>query len=251
MNKNLVQTYLACIILTVGGLYIIDKAHIAYPLEITSTTRSTELSVIGEGKVEIIPDTATVTVGITVSRAASVEVAQKKIDEVNNNILEAMRKLGLKDEDITTSNYSVNPNYSYETQQQRIDGYNADASITIKTHDTALVSQIVSEATTAGANQVNNISFSVDDPAKFRSQARTKAIENAKMEAEKLAAELGISLGKITNIVESSGGDMPVPMYAETMAYDAAGGAAQKAVPEIQAGSQTIHSTVTLFFEKR
>lgn len=251
MNKTLVQTYLACIILTVGGLYVIDKAHIAYPLEITSTSRSSELSVIGEGKVEVVPDTATVTVGITVSRAGTVDAAQKQIDEVNNKVLAAMKKLGLKDEDITTSNYSVNPNYTYAGQQQRIDGYNADASITIKTHDTTLVSQIVSEATAAGANQVNNVSFSVDDPAKFRSQARTKAIENAKMEAEKLASELGISLGKVTNIVESSSDGMPVPMYAESMAYDTAAGSARKTTPDIEAGSQTIHSTVTLFFEKR
>lgn len=251
MNKTLVQTYLACVMLTVAGLYIIDVAHISYPLEITSTSRSSELSVIGEGKIEIVPDTANVTVGITVSRAGTVDAAQKQIDEVNNKVLSAMKKLGLKDEDITTSNYSVNPNYSYAGQQQRIDGYNADASITIKTHDTKLVSQIVSEATTAGANQVNNVSFSVDDPAKFRSQARTKAIENAKMEAEKLASELGISLGKVTNIVESSSDGMPVPMYAEAMAFDTGAGSAQKAAPDIQPGSQTIHSTVTLFFEKR
>lgn len=249
MNKNLVQTYLTCVLITLGGLLVIDKLHIAYPLEVTSMPRSGELSVVGEGKVDVVPDTATVTVGITVSRAATVTAAQEQIDRINNQVLTTMKELGVPEKDITTSNYSVNPNYNYDSSIQRIDGYNADASITIKTKDTQLVSQIVSKATEAGANQINGVSFSIDDPAKFRSDARTKAIENAKQEAEKLAKELGISLGKITNIVES-GGDMPVPMYREAYALDAAASAG-KAAPEIEQGTQTITSTVTLFFEKR
>jgi uncharacterized protein YggE len=248
MNKDLVRTYLACILITIGGLYVINQAHIAYPLEVTSSMRSSELSVTGEGKVDIVPDTATVTVGISVARAATVEAAQKQIDTINNQILAEMKQIGVPEADIKTSNYSINPNYVYDVQVQRVDGYNADASITIKTHKTDLVPQIVSKATTAGANQVNGVSYSIDDPAKFRSQARTKAIENAKAEAEKLARELGISLGKITNIVESSPG-APIPMYREAMALDTA--SAEKVLPEFEAGTQTITSTVTLFFEKR
>lgn len=249
MNKNLIQTYLALIIITLGALYIIDKAHIAYPLEITSTTRSTELSVVGEGKVEIVPDTANITVGITVNRAGTVEAAESEINEINNSIIASLKDLGIPTEDIKTSNYSINPNYTYDERTQRIDGYNAQASVTIRTQEIDLAPQVVSRATEAGANQVNGISYSVDDPAKFREEARTAAIENAKQQAEKLASELGISLGKVSNIVESSAGS-PQPLYREAYAaQDIA--VAESAPANFEPGTQTVTSTVTLYFEKR
>ena len=247
MNTNTVRTYLAIVIITLGGLYAIDYAHIAYPLEITTTTRSTELAVVGEGKVEVVPDTATVNLGIAVSRVSTVEDAQNQIDEVNNKILSELRSLGVDEKDIKTSSYSINPHYSYEERTQKIDGYDGSASVTVKTKDVDLVTQIVSRATAAGANRVNGVNFSVDDPAKFREEARSKAIENAKEEAKKLANELGISLGKVTNVVESSTG-APYPIYrADAMeAMPVVGGG-----PEIEPGSQEITSTVTLYFEKR
>lgn len=249
MNKSLVQTYLTCVLITIGGLILINKGNISYPLEVVSLPRAGELSVVGEGKVDVVPDTASVTAGVSVNRAQTVASAQEQIDKVNNQLITAMKELGIPEKDISTSEYSVNPNYVYDTSVQRVDGYNAQASITIKTHDIKLVSQIVSKATEAGANQINGVSFSIDNPAKFRSDARTMAIENAKQEAEKLAKELGISLGKVTNIVESSGG-MPVPMYREAVMMDSAGAEA-KSAPEFEQGTQTISSTVTLYFEKR
>lgn len=249
MNKNLIQTYFAFIIITLGALYVIDAAHIAYPLDVTTTSRSTELSVVGEGRVEVVPDTANITVGITVNNVASVEAAESQINEINNNIIASLKDLGIPTEDIQTSNYSINPNYTYDERTQRIDGYNAQASVTIRTQEIDLAPQIVSRATEAGANQVNGISYSVDDPAKFREEARTAAIENAKQQAEKLASELGIKLGKVTNIVESSAGS-PQPFYREAFAtQDLA--VAESAPPTFEPGSQTVTSTVTLYFEKR
>lgn len=249
MNKNLIQTYLTLVIITLGALYIIDTAHIAYPLDITSTTRSTELSVVGEGKVEIVPDTASITVGITVNNASTVEAAESEVNKINNNIIASLKDLGIAAEDIQTSNYSIRPNYGYDDRTQQIDGFNAEASVTIKTQQIDLAPQVVSRATEAGANQVNGISYSVDDPAKFREEARTAAIENAKQQAEKLASELGIKLGKVTNIVESSAGS-PEP-YFKTSMMAADLSIAESAPAEFEPGTQTVSSTVTLYFEKR
>lgn len=223
--------------------------NISFPVMVTNTSRSTELSVVGEGKVEVVPDTAKVTVGISILNAATVEAAQSEMDETNNAIIEAMKGLGIDAKSIQTSNYSIYPAYDYSSGTEVPDGYSGNVSVTIETSNTQQVSQVIEAATAAGANQVQGTTFQVKDPAKYREQARNMAIENAKEQAQQLANSLGIKLGKVVNIVEyspSTGG--PVPMYDMAVSQRALGGGGG---PSIEAGSQEITSVVTLYFEKR
>jgi len=55
-----------------------------------------------------------VTLGIIVNNTQTVQEAQSQINTVNNAIISAMEKLGIQKEDISTSNYSISPNYNYE-----------------------------------------------------------------------------------------------------------------------------------------
>lgn len=243
--KHPASTYLAIVAITLLALGLIKIFNISYPLEITNKTTSGELSVVGEGKVDVVPDLATVQVGIVVANAATVDEAQNKINETNNKIVEAVEKLGVKKNDIKTSNYSINPNYSYENNINRINGYNGNANLNIKVRKLDNLPRVISEATKAGANQVYDTQYTVENPANYRELARQKAIENARLQAQKIASSLGIRLGKIVNVVESTPNQPPVPylMKAEGMG----GGQA----PDLQPGSQTITSTVNLYFEKR
>ncbi len=222
--------------------------NISFPVSVTTSNQSQELSVVGEGKVEVVPDTAKIDVGVSVQNVQTAEAAQTEIDEVNNAIIQAMADLGIDKSNIQTSNYSIYPSYDYSSGTERQDGYDGNVTVSIKTEDVAQVSQVIEAATTAGANQVQGTSFQVASPEEYRAQARNKAIENAKQQAQELADSLGIKLGKVVNVVEhsqTSGG--PVPMYAvaESRALGGGGG------PSIQPGSQEITSVVTLYFEKR
>lgn len=245
IHKQFVQTYTAIVGVTMLGLYLINILDISYPLHVSTSVTTSELSVVGEGKVDVTPDTAHVNVGIQVSNTPTAEGAQEQISTINNKIIDAMSSLGIKKEDIKTSNYSVFPGYSNDGRT--ISGYNGNATISIKIKKTELVSQVVTSATNAGANEIHGVSFSIDDPSKFREQARTKAIEDAKEQAEKLAKNLGIRLGKVVNIVEYQPSS-PIPFEAKSMALDAYGGGGG---PSIEPGTQTVTSTVTLYFEKR
>lgn len=91
---------------------------------------------------------------------------------------------------------------------------------------------------------MGGVNFAVDEPQKYREKAREEAIANAKIQAEKLAKTLGIKLGKITNIVESSP-QAPIS-YIKTLRSDVA-----QAAPVIEPGTETVTSVVTLYFEKK
>lgn len=227
-------------------LFFIKVFDIAYPVAVSTSMRSSEFSVIGEGKVDVRPDVATVSVGVTVNNAATVEEAQRQMNEVNNKIVAAMNTLKIPKSDIRTSDYSIYPNYGVSGQQ--ITGYNGNVSVQITVHDPAMVSQVIEQATVAGANQINSTQFTVEHPEKYREMAREKAIANAKEQAQKLSKDLGIKLGRIVNLVESSDyGAGPQPYYAADMARGMGGGGG----PAVEPGSQTITSVVTLYYEKR
>lgn len=248
-NKNFSGNFLAAVIFTVIGLYLIKLLNISYPLTIVNTSRSSELAVVGEGKIEVSPDTAYVDAGISTDNKTTVSEAQNVIDTVNNKIVAALKDLKINKADIKTSNYSVYPNYKYDNNVNTISGYNGNATIEIKVRDTQLVPKVIEAATKSGANQIQGVRFTVDNPQSYREQARNAAIKNAKEQAQKIAKDLGISLGKITNIVESSDNGVS-PKYDQMMPM-AGGGAGGSGLPVIEQGSQTLSSTVTLYFEKR
>src|SRR3989338_5528016 len=186
--------------LSVIFILFVKQSGFTFPLEITTTNRTTEMAVVGEGKVEAVPDTIYMNAGIIVSSAPTSEEAQKKITEINNKIIDAMKKLGIESEDLKTSQYSINPSYNWTSGTNKITGYEGRASIEIKVRKKDLAPKVISEATMAGANNVQVLRSVIDKPEKYREEARSKAIANAKEQAEKLARELGISLGRIVNI---------------------------------------------------
>ncbi|MCL4338524.1 SIMPL domain-containing protein [Patescibacteria group bacterium] len=253
MKFDLVFKYLVLVLITLAFLFAIKVFNISYPLDITvtNTTKSTELAIVGEGKVDVTPDTVYVDAGITVNNLPTADEVQSKIDEVNNKLIDAMKALGIAKENIKTSSYNITPAYSYKPEEgNRITGYNGNATVEIKIKDIKLATKVINEATGAGANEVTGTRFTVDNPEKFREEARDKAIQNAKDQAVKLAQNLGISLGKVTNIVESNPSQPINYDYGLSSALPRAAGLGGGG-PQIEPGTQTVTSTVTLYFEKK
>ncbi|MFO0703843.1 MAG: SIMPL domain-containing protein [Patescibacteria group bacterium] len=236
-------------IITVITFAVASALGVGLPIKVSQTAVSgSELSVVGEGKVDVTPDLAYVDVGVTVNKASTPKDAQNQLAKVNNDLVAALKKFEISKEDIKTTNFSVNPNYDYSSGGGgSIVGYNGNATLTVKIRRPDKIGEIIEAATSAGATDIYNTRFSVDKPEKYREQARSKAIANAKEQASQIAKELGIKLGKVTNIVESSGSSGSLPVYSEkAMGLGGGGG-----VADLQSGSQTVSSVVTLYFEKR
>lgn len=244
-----IRTTLLTAVTIIVTLFIIKSFNLIYPIEISTSQRSTEFSIVGEGKVEATPDTAYVEAGITVNNSRTVELAEATINDVNNKIIENLKGLGIEKKDIKTSNYSIYPSYTYENGKDKIVGYDGNASVTVKVRDLSKVSNAIAQITASGANNVQGSRMEIAEPEKFRKQARDLAIENAKVQAQELSKKLGIKLGHITNIVEGSTAT-PELYYNAGMkqsTFDMARGAAPA---NIEPGSQTVSSVVTLYFEK-
>lgn len=240
------KTTILTLIVFFLSLFVYTKFAGPIPFSITNVTsnKSDAFTITGEGKVSVKPDIATVNVGVQAT-GTTVKDVQDNLNKNINAVSAAVKKLGIDEKDVKTSNYNMNPTYDYTAGKQRITGYQASSSLTIKVRDIEKANSVVDAATAAGANTVGGISFDVDDKTKAEDDARKLAVADAKAKAEAAAKTAGFTLGKIINYQESTGGYRPI-MYAKA---DVAVGLGGGAPTELNTGSTDITLTVTLSYE--
>jgi len=206
------------------------------------------VSVEGTGKVTAKPDIASVNIGITNEGATVVAVQKLNVDKMNSIIAALKSQFKIDEKDIQTNNYSINPKYDWSQKVQRIVGYSINQSLTVKIRNFDQIGDILAKASDLGANSVNGPQFTIDDPEKYKKEAREKAVAQAKEKARVLADQVGINLGRIVNFYESTPG-YPVPMYSSAD-YGMGGESLMKSsAPSIEAGSDEVIVNVNISYE--
>jgi len=258
------KTPIVFVILIFLGLGIYTKLFGPIPFYInsTNTTKTDLFSSSGSGEATAVPDQATIYVGVT-KTANTVEDAQKQVNTIASKLIADLKKLGVKDKDIKTTNYSVNPNYgnirpmgmaqgisepidSGLPYQGKASGYEVTQNIEVKVKPIEKVNQVIDTATKDGANLVGGVNFTFSDDLqkKLEQQATKQAVDEAKQKAQTLSNASGIRLGKIVNVVSSTN-NYPYPVMME------AGKAQDSTVPptEVTPGESTITISVTIYYE--
>ncbi len=220
------------------------------PLTITQTTteKTSAFTVTGESELVTVPDEAQASLGISVRRD-TVAAAQDEANRVINAIGAQIKALGIEQEDIKTSNYSIYPEYNYQSGNQEIIGYSVNANLSVKIKDLEKINQVIDSASQVGANQIGGITFglSTESETKLRAQARQEAIADAKASATELANLAGMRLGKIINVSEGRADDGPIPIFADAKMSEVGLGGGEPT--QIEPGSATYTYQVTLSYE--
>ena len=104
----------------------------------------------------------------------------------------ALKRAGVEDRDIQTSNISLNPEYRYaENQPPQLTGYTASNQLTIRFRDIRNSGKILDALVSQGANQINGPSLTIDKPEAALDEARAKAIATGRARARTLCALAG------------------------------------------------------------
>ncbi len=218
---------------------------------------SNVISVTGEGETFAIPDIATFNFSAQAT-GKTVTEAQAQVTKIIDSALVEVKKGGVEDKDIQTTDYSANPKYEYingvcttggmcKPSTQNIIGYDVSQTISVKVRKVDTAGTILGAIGGTGVTNVSGLSFTIDDKTKLESDARTKAIADAKTKANELAKELGVSLVRIVSFNESNGGG--TVMYAKTDMVTMSAGAAP--APQLPVGQNKISSNVTITYEIR
>jgi uncharacterized protein len=227
-------------------LYTKFAGPIPFSVSSVQTTKTNLFSASGTGKATGIPDTAQVSMGVT-KTASTVADAQSQTNSAANKIIEDLKKLGIKDKDIKTTGYNINPNYDYVRGGQAITGYTVTQTLEVDISPIDIANKAIDTATADGANLVNGASFTFSDKTKadLETKARTEAVKTAKAKAESLAKITGIRLGKIIDVQETNGyNPRPVLMMAKGALDSSA-----SAPTQLQPGESSITIDITLSYE--
>lgn len=208
--------------------------------------RMETISVVGVGRSHQAPDRVVFTVGVT-TLAATVAAAVNENNTKAKSITSSLKNLGVADEAIRTSNFSIQPQYEYqEGKRPRITGYQVSNSLTVREDAAADVGKLLQSAVDAGANEVGQVFFTVHDPTRGRDAGLRAAFMDARAKAELLAKAAARSLGRALSITEGAVPQPPQPLpFFKSVAREA-----QMDVP-IEPGTEEVQFTVSAVFELR
>jgi uncharacterized protein len=205
------------------------------------------IMVTGEGTADVAPDMAVLTLSV-LREAKTARAALSANSEAMSKVQSAMASLGIADRDLQTSNFSIDPRYTYPPRQgtgageaPKLVGYKVRNGLTVRVRDISKVGEVLDTAVTLGVNEGGSILFTNDDPADAIAQARVAAMQQALEKAETLAGAAGVKVGKVLEISEQSYNPRPMPMMRAAVAARSEA----DAVP-IAAGENTYKVTVNV-----
>jgi uncharacterized protein YggE len=205
--------------------------------------RTTSLTVAGEGHVDVAPDLATISLGVT-NEADTAAAALAANNAAQAEVLAVMAAAGIEPRDIQTSGLNLNPvwdNRSYSDGRQRIRGYSVSNIVTIRVRKLDMLGGLLDKVVTTGANQLNSLTFGLSDPKPAMDEARKRAVADALDRAKLYADAAGVTLGPLVTLSEGGSYQEPQPMFRR-------GAAMESAVP-VAAGEVGIVASVSITFE--
>jgi uncharacterized protein len=166
---------------------------------------ATTLSLSAYGQTKVVPDEATITLGVQTTAPVAAQAMAENAAQMTT-VTTALRRAGVADKDIQTSNLSLNAQYVYNANEPaRLTGYQASNDVTIVVEDLARLGPAVDAVTAAGANQINGISFGLKDSSAAEDQARLAAVKALRAKAELYASATGYRVARLVNLSEGGG----------------------------------------------
>lgn len=203
------------------------------------------LRVTAEAIATAPPDRAEIDIGVVSQGQTAQAAAAENARRLTIVIAELKKVVGATGR-VETARYSLIPDYRYPKEGGRpeIVGYTASNVVHVSTNALDTAGKIIDTALTAGANQLQRLSFRVADDRALRQRALRDAALKARMEADALASALGVRIVRVLSIQES-GAPPPTP---RVLAMEMRAPSAAPPTP-IEPGEIEMRASVTLTFE--
>ena len=203
------------------------------------------MTMSGQGIVSAAPDEASFSAGVS-TQGTTASQALAANSQAMNAVFATLKKLGIPDKDIQTSNFSLSPRYQVcqpdAACPQRIVGYEVSNNVDVTVEDMKKTGAVLDALVSSGSNQIGDIRFAIHDTKALLAQARAAAVKDAIDRARTFAGAAGVTLGPILSIQEGVG-EGPRPVFA-MMAKSLA-----SAPPPIAGGEQSLTADVTITWE--
>ena len=215
----------------------------------TTVIDNKTLFVTGSATTQAKPDKVTVSLGVETTNAKA-KTALAANSELMSKIIDALKIAGVGENETRTSSFTITPNrdYTVDKDQGKLVGFTVSNSIQIDSYNVNGSSEWIDISVASGANNVNNIYFSVSDKKLegIKNELLKEAIGNAREKADIAASALGLRVTgiKTVNI------DQAAPFFAGPLQYAAESSKIDGGLPAtpIIAGEQDISMSVSIIF---
>lgn len=191
-----------------------------------------QLSVRGAATVNVPADRAYVVFGVRVNDV-EVLAAQTRLNQSMRSVVDALKQLGLSEENLTTDAISLYPNYNYD-EGEKLESYTAYNTIRARLDDVDQVGACIDAAFEAGANTLDYVEYDASDTEEAAREALRGAVENAAEKARVLAEATGMALGDLVSLTEDPEGHYNMPVMYRVAEEPDAGGGTQVYASQIQ-----------------
>ena len=209
-----------------GAAVFVGLASISAPLygqiDASRPPERPSISVSAQGSTRVTPDRATIQIGVQ-TRGSTAAAASAENARVAQRVINAIKAVGIGAEQISTVNYSVNPEYRHiENRRPEVTAYMVHNTVVVDVRQIEQVGRIIDASLGAGANMINSLDFYAANTEAARRTALSTAMEKARLDAEAIARAAGGTLGGLASASVSSfavaGGRANVQMREMAMA---------------------------------
>ncbi|MGH6786997.1 MAG: SIMPL domain-containing protein [Novosphingobium sp.] len=188
----------------------------------------TLLSLSASGEAEVVPDLATILIGVE-TFGADAKAANAANSRKAAEIAAALAKFGVAERDIQTRNLSLG-RIDYGARKGQ---FQANNTLAVRLKEVPRAGEAVAAATAAGANILSGPSLQIDDPEKANRGAYIAAYRAARTRAEAYAEAAGMEIARVLTIRDGGqgGGYAEAAMDAAMMEQAAAPILARPAPP--------------------
>jgi uncharacterized protein len=222
----------------------------------TKTNASNTLSLTGTATTMVEPDKVTVSLGVqTTNKTADAALAANS--KTMNKVIDALKAIGVKDNETSTSSFSISSNYNYSqpsssSTASRITGFTVSNTIQIQSTNINNTSKWIDTAISAGANTVDRIDFALSDK-KLEETKNTlikQAMQDARAKADIVASAAGMKIAGIRSInlndlaIQPPFPPAPIPLAKQSLAT------AEQARPTtpVISGQEEVSTNISVVF---
>jgi uncharacterized protein YggE len=176
------------------------------------------IQVMGQAEVSETPDRVYIDIGVTTQAQKSQEAAAQNAGRVAT-VIAAVRQAAGPSAQLTTTEYSVSPDYHYPRDggSPTLVGYSVSNVVQVRLDDLRKIGPVIDAATQAGSNNVQNVRFALRDAESPRREALREAARNARQDAQDLAGALGLKVVRVLTVDEQGGGVRQPLIYPQAV----------------------------------
>jgi uncharacterized protein YggE len=205
----------------------------------------------GTASVEVVPDIATIMLGVVTERPKAADAARENAVAVQAVVAE-IKAQGIEPKDIKTRSVALTPVYDEvrdndgRSTRRVLRGYSARNELAVRIRQIGAVGDLVARWIDRGANRLESIEFDAEGKDVKYEALRIDAVRDALRKAQSYASGLGIKLGRVLAIAPPTTGFVPSPPSVALARAATQDGPV--AVP-VEPGVQTLRTDVQVSWE--